>query len=376
MRKLAQFAARLYPRAWRERYGAEFHCLLADVNPSWRDVLDVLKGGIEMRITHSKIVLITAVFAVSGAAAGGLVGLMLPKQFKSTGLIHVQVWSPSPVLAAAAVDRLATTAFSREKLKQLIDEYDLYHADRARRPLGATVERMRHDLHIQPRAETAFQVFFDYPDRGKAKQVVLKLMEHFVEANLAEHSGLHDLTPTSFVTVLAIPDQANPAGLVEVHAASPSAAPARTEAERLARIVFSREILEQVIDDYDLYREDRAKRPLEEVVQRMQRDIQIEPHLGTALQVSFTYRDPGKAQQVASKLMQHFIESNLVDRSRSDHLRKLACTLRITPADMPILSQAASSRTRVRMMGAGLGGGLLLGLGISLIRRRFLRPPS
>src|SRR5262249_22637876 len=161
----------------------------------------------------------------------------------------------------------------------------------------------------------------------------------------------------------------------EVQAVSASSALASAEAGHWAGVTFTGETLKRLIEDYDLYPEDRAKRPLEDVIHRMQHDIRIEPLPGGTLEVSFTHRDPYRAQQVGSKLMQHFMQSNLVDRSRSDD-RKLAYTLRITPADMPNLPEVASSRSRVKMMGAGLGGGLLLGLGVSLVRRRFSRPRS
>jgi hypothetical protein len=41
MRRLTRWAAKLYPRAWRHRYGAEFDALLEDISPSWRDACDV-----------------------------------------------------------------------------------------------------------------------------------------------------------------------------------------------------------------------------------------------------------------------------------------------------------------------------------------------
>lgn len=41
MRRLTRWAARLYPRAWKHRHGAEFDALLEDISPSWRDACNV-----------------------------------------------------------------------------------------------------------------------------------------------------------------------------------------------------------------------------------------------------------------------------------------------------------------------------------------------
>jgi Rieske Fe-S protein len=41
---------RTYPRRWRERYGAEMAGLLAERAPSWGDLLDLARGGIDARL--------------------------------------------------------------------------------------------------------------------------------------------------------------------------------------------------------------------------------------------------------------------------------------------------------------------------------------
>ena len=42
---------RLYPAAWRDRYGAEFETLLAERPPSTRDLVDILLGAVDARIS-------------------------------------------------------------------------------------------------------------------------------------------------------------------------------------------------------------------------------------------------------------------------------------------------------------------------------------
>jgi hypothetical protein len=51
MRALIRWAARLYPRAWRERYGAEFDALLEDMSPSLGDVCDVVRDALRARVS-------------------------------------------------------------------------------------------------------------------------------------------------------------------------------------------------------------------------------------------------------------------------------------------------------------------------------------
>src|SRR5690242_3070098 len=50
MRPLIRVAARLYPKAWRTRYGSEFAALLEDIKPGWGGFLDIVKGALAMQV--------------------------------------------------------------------------------------------------------------------------------------------------------------------------------------------------------------------------------------------------------------------------------------------------------------------------------------
>jgi hypothetical protein len=54
MKRLIRLASRLYPTAWRGRYGREFETLLDDVKPGPRQLYDVLKGAIAMRVRNEQ----------------------------------------------------------------------------------------------------------------------------------------------------------------------------------------------------------------------------------------------------------------------------------------------------------------------------------
>ena len=54
MKQLIRFAAKLYPRSWRERYGAEFEALLDDTGADPRIALNVFTEAIGCRFGAGK----------------------------------------------------------------------------------------------------------------------------------------------------------------------------------------------------------------------------------------------------------------------------------------------------------------------------------
>lgn len=80
--------------------------------------------------------------------------------------------------------------------------------------------------------------------------------------------------------------------------------------------ILSRSRLERIIGDFDLYRDLRAKAPMEDVVARMRTDIgQVEIQKGQqSFRVSYVSRDPVTAQKVTARLASLFIDENTRDR--------------------------------------------------------------
>ena len=73
MRRWLALSAKLYPRAWRQRYGVEFDALMEDVEPGWRQFADVLGGAVRMQMKSQTAYLkLVGAMAVMGAvvAAG------------------------------------------------------------------------------------------------------------------------------------------------------------------------------------------------------------------------------------------------------------------------------------------------------------------
>jgi polysaccharide chain length determinant protein (PEP-CTERM system associated) len=79
--------------------------------------------------------------------------------------------------------------------------------------------------------------------------------------------------------------------------------------------ILSRGRLERIIQDYNLYAELRRKSSLEDVVERMRRDITVEPAKGgTTFVIAYTASDKMVARWVTETLATMFIEANLRQR--------------------------------------------------------------
>lgn len=80
----------------------------------------------------------------------------------------------------------------------------------------------------------------------------------------------------------------------------------------LTQIIISRTNLEGLITSFDLYGKQRAKLPMEDVIDLMRKDIRIEPsRRGDTFSISFSGGDPGKVVKIANALAAKFIEENL-----------------------------------------------------------------
>jgi polysaccharide chain length determinant protein (PEP-CTERM system associated) len=80
--------------------------------------------------------------------------------------------------------------------------------------------------------------------------------------------------------------------------------------------IQSRSRLERIINEFDLYPEERARGVMEDVVQRMRVDIHVglEGKTKEAFRIAYTNRDPRLAQKVTERLASWYIEENLRDR--------------------------------------------------------------
>jgi len=75
--------------------------------------------------------------------------------------------------------------------------------------------------------------------------------------------------------------------------------------------IMSRSYLERIINEFDLYPEMRKKLPLQSVIERMRKCIDVRVRKGRVFTVSFEDQNPVIAMKVTNRLASLFIEGNL-----------------------------------------------------------------
>ncbi len=86
--------------------------------------------------------------------------------------------------------------------------------------------------------------------------------------------------------------------------------------QTISQHILSRSRLERIIVDLGLYEDLRRTEVMEDVVQRMRRDIDIPPigKADTSFRVTYVSRDAKTAQEVTTRLASLFIEENMRER--------------------------------------------------------------
>jgi LPS O-antigen subunit length determinant protein (WzzB/FepE family) len=210
-------------------------------------------------------------------------------------------------------------------------------------------------------------------------------MAGFAAACCAIAVALSFLLPQTYTStaVMRIPPPLVPASLTREIAAPPPV----EKLQRLEEVVLSRTSLEGLITQpaLDLYKEDRSRLPMEDIVRRMRnRDIRIrvasaaprDPRAAAFL-ISFSYPDPEKAQAVVRDLVARFTEENIADERALARASGDAKAIEIAEhqlgVNLEVLNPPSHSRlgspSRVVLSSAGFAFGLLLGA-ITLYFRR------
>jgi polysaccharide chain length determinant protein (PEP-CTERM system associated) len=84
--------------------------------------------------------------------------------------------------------------------------------------------------------------------------------------------------------------------------------------QSISQQILSRTRLERIVQDADLYPELRRTSTMEDVVDRMRRDIDVQMVKADAFRVSYVSATPDGAMQVTQRLASLFIDENLKDR--------------------------------------------------------------
>ena len=152
-----------------------------------------------------KIVLVTWFVVVVLAT---IMLAVIPTEYRSKAVMVVQPPQvPEEMIGNAIGDnverRLETIRqqiIARPDLIAIINRNGLYAGERSRKPLSAVIDKMRHNIALEPvdstglsqsnnPQEVAFQLSFDYPDPEAARAVTQQLMERIVSFYSARNAA-------------------------------------------------------------------------------------------------------------------------------------------------------------------------------------------
>jgi len=381
MRRWLKAATRLYPRAWRNRYGAEFDALLDDVQPRWLDVADVLIGALIMRVKEMReFWKVAAAIAVTSCVTAIGSWFFAPQEYQSEAVLHVTETQAPPFPITDEVAYRWQTVTSRSNLAGIIQRSDinLYPDMRHRFPFEEIIEHMRRNISIRTLQNRDIAITFLYPDPGKAQLVVdaltdklrntgfshglvlVKLAslpkspsrsERWMIALMALGGGLAAgilmmllqrrrrwtigfvacgltgavagggasfllpawYTSTSLLCVAPL------SGVSDTPRRLMSDQEMTDWLKKKKSVLLSSAVLAELIQrpSLNLYLSVRKRNGLEAAIETMRHDIHIERQSPSAVQISFTYRDPYKAQLTSSAIASLFIDSAF-DRPYAD----------------------------------------------------------
>ena len=165
MKRLLRWVTYLYPRAWHDRYGAEFQALLDESNPRAGDVWDIAKEALKLHMRNAAV--LAAMCAVLGAIAGSIIWSQRP-HYALGAVMAISVSDGDTVAARQAVDRLAQAIITPDFLGQTITRLGLYQSEG--QPPEKLIRRFREDIQIAPLAANV--PVFDFAGRDRRSQAV------------------------------------------------------------------------------------------------------------------------------------------------------------------------------------------------------------
>ena len=110
--------------------------------------------------------------------------------------------------------------------------------------------------------------------------------------------------------------QVEPQRVPEAYVRSAVTSDLRDRLRTIQVLIMSRTRLERIIEEYNLYTEQRRNGLMEDVVERMRRDIVVGLKQGDVFSVGYAGDDPRTVMKVAERLAGLFIEENTSERTR------------------------------------------------------------
>ena len=194
------WAARLYPLAWRERYGEEFAAMIEDLpegRARWTTVGDIVRGALFMRVRRG-VMGMAVMGGLVGLAMAAVVSMAIPDRYVTESLVRVESGVGDEALAA-----MVKRSLEPEKLERLAAKYRLYGGEE-----GAV--RLQKDLrvaYVKPRADgsRAIRIGFAHGTPEVARQVASELTAALLQAE----TGLQLLDSPALPTSPAFPNRLN-----------------------------------------------------------------------------------------------------------------------------------------------------------------------
>ncbi len=147
-----------------------------------------------------------------GVAAAPLLARYAPERYRSEALLLVipqQVPNDyvTPTMTQPIEERLPAITdqiLSRSRLEQIIQQMDLYQAERSREVMEDVVQRMRLDVTTSAvrRDVNSFRVSYVSDDAEKARKVTERLASLYIEQNLKDRENQADSTSQFLATQL------------------------------------------------------------------------------------------------------------------------------------------------------------------------------
>ena len=192
MNRVAGSLIRLYPAAWRKRYGAEFEAMLDEVPQGWFAVFDLFKGAIRMQLSVPSFPKLALMLSTVGLVVGFGVSYMVTQRYVSIAVMSYHGEHSDRRALLEGLQAMEADVLSRTSLSNMIQRprLKLFPDDMARKPIEDVIEEMRKSIRITMANSggPAFSISFVYPDPLKAQATMQALVTRFEDENLATQS--------------------------------------------------------------------------------------------------------------------------------------------------------------------------------------------
>lgn len=176
MRTLIKLFALLYPKSWRDRYKNEFDALLDQVQPTWRSMIDVLRGAFNMQVKSGSLWTIVATAAIALLASVAFSQLANYGQYRSEAVIRPD---------EARLNTVAAQILSRSALTQLIMREHLFTKERDSVSIEDLDLWLRNSVLLWSEGGKLLRVRATAQAAADAQRTAQGVADAFVEANAA-----------------------------------------------------------------------------------------------------------------------------------------------------------------------------------------------